>query len=207
MTNPRPKELMNKTGKMIPAENVRLDHWKKHLLVEEVFTAVMDLNERMTKIKEKLYRKIWQYEKWLVKFNEVDQEVDFQNLTLTNYSGTKKIVIETGTLAVEFDENIQVAKVLIDKCIASWGKESHHNIKIIIDKAFRVGTKGMISKNDVLGLLQYKILDKDWKQAMDLITKSIVEKVKKEYIKFQYRENNKAGWKTLNLNFSSIELD
>jgi hypothetical protein len=205
----KPTVLINSRGNAIPIENVRKDHVKKHLLVEDVFDRALDLETRIKKVKVSMRKKIDKYLRQLAKKNKVENpefEDVFEDVILTNYPGTLQIQVKNSSI-IDFDENLSLAKTKIDSCFERWGKNTHQNIKIIVDKFFRVGKKGFINKNAILSLFQFRIDDAEWNEAMELIKNSIHETSKKEYTMLRYRDDNKSKWKNLNLNFSSVEVE
>jgi hypothetical protein len=198
-----PKELKNNRGNVIPVENIRTDLIKKHLLVNDIFDIANALQDRMEKEKAKIYKKIQAYEKWIAKKNGVE-DAAFENLNLSNYDGSICISIYNNSV-VEFDEKIQLAKQKIDKCISRWGAGAPGEIKILIDKFFKVGKKGLLNKQAIFSLFQLKIEDPEWLDAMKIIQDSITDSAKKEYLVIKHRNTNKDEWQNLNLNFSSLD--
>ena len=142
---------------------------------------------------------------WIIKYNNLT-DIDFKNITLTNYDGTKQISIKSSKV-IDFDENLQLAKQKIDECFAKWGAESHPNIKAVVDKYFKVDKKGVLNKNAILGLFKFQMNDKDWDEAMRLIQLSIVDDESREYLMLRTRKNKDADWELVNLNLSSISVD
>ncbi len=194
--------LTDPEGREIPATIINESRIRKHKLVEDIFEKAERIEEKMKQTKSSFHDKISQYKSWLLKKNKLNDS--FENLTLSNYSGTKQIQILSHRV-IEFDEKIQLAKQKIDACLLSWGKESHPHLKVLIDRLFKTNNNGMLNKNSVIGLFQYNIKDKQWNEAMNLIKESIVESHRKEYFILKKRNNSKDSWHTINLNFSSIK--
>jgi len=200
-----PEELANFKGNPVPIELVREDHLKRHLVVENIFDDVLKFEKRLKKFKSTILNKIIKYEDWITKHNDVE-DAKFENITLTNYEGTKQVMIKSGAF-IDFDENLSLAKAKIDKCFKKWGNKSHPNLKAVIDHYFRIDKKGFINKKAILGLFQFEMNDKDWEAAMELIRKSIVETAKKEYLMVRVRADINSNWEAINLNLSSIEAE
>lgn len=109
------------------------------------------------------------------------------NIQLLSFDGRYKVVKSIGEYIV-FDERLQVAKTLIDKCISSWTTESSANIRALINHAFQVDKQGKISTERVLSLRRLNIDDDDWKMAMDAISDSVQVTGSKEYIRVYERK-------------------
>lgn len=199
------KYLVNSSGKEVPVNLVRRDHLKRHETVESIFNAAGRYEKQLKRFKEKMLIKIDNYREWLALHNKVD-EPEWENLTLTNYPGTLQVVIKSNKV-IEFDETLQLAKAKIDSCISNWSEGTNQNIKTLVDTYFRVGQKGLINKQAIFGLFRLNINEPEWKEAMELIRKSISEASRKEYFMIRHRRHSKDEWKTLNLNFSSVEVD
>jgi hypothetical protein len=45
---------------------------------------------------------------------------------------------------IQFTEEIEAAKALINQCIARWSEGANDNIRAIVDRAFSKDTKGQI---------------------------------------------------------------
>lgn len=200
-----PQQLANSRGNLIDIELVRPEHLKKHEAVETVFKEVEKLLDRMTKSKKKIIKKIIAYLAWQAKRNGID-DPQWEDVNLSNYPTTMRIMIKNNT-SIEFDENLQLARKKIDECLDEWTSKANPNIKAIIDRAFKVGKKGFIDKGNIFGLFQLNITHPKWLEAMNLIRASMNETGKKEYVMFQKRDHQKAEFKTVNLNFSSLDVE
>lgn len=198
-----PPEMLDGRGKMITTGVIREEHLVKHFSVERMFKKVASIENQLGKAKAQIMRELEKYQNWIVKYNNME-DAKFENLTLANYSNTLQVQMKTNNDIVEFDENLQLAKVKIDSCFARWGEASHQNLKVLVDDYFKVGKKGLVNKNSILGLFKFDMKDTEWDEAMELIKKSIVTRVKRSYIMFRYRDSIEEEWNTKNLNFSSI---
>ena len=69
---------------------------------------------------------------------------------------------------ITFNEQIQVAKQLIDEYLDELTKDSNPELKTIVSAAFRL-RQGRIDVKSVLKLREYNINDERWKKAMDII--------------------------------------
>lgn len=125
------------------------------------------------------------------------------NITLVNIDSTKKIQINVAEF-IQFDEKLQVAKNLIDKCIAKWIDGSRDEIKALVNFAFEVDKQGRVSKDRVLTLRKVHIQDEDWQNAMQAINDSIVVTNSKTYIKFYERKDSYSQWQHVSLNIAAL---
>jgi hypothetical protein len=63
-----------------------------------------------------------------------------------------------------FDEKLQIAKAKIDKVITSRSEGSDDLIVALVNRAFRVDSKGEVDAREMVGLRQYKCEDPLWKR-------------------------------------------
>ncbi|HIS14745.1 MAG TPA: DUF3164 family protein [Candidatus Ornithospirochaeta stercorigallinarum] len=71
-------------------------------------------------------------------------------------------------MILTFNEQIQVAKQLIDDYLDELTKDSNPELRTIVSAAFRL-RQGRIDVKSVLKLREYNISDDRWKKAMDII--------------------------------------
>ena len=112
------------------------------------------------------------------------------NLSLMSFDGRFKVVVAQQD-SITFDERLQVAKALIDKCIKKWSGGADANLLALVNDAFQVDKTGNVSIRRVLGLRQLDIDDRDWKKAMDAISESTQVVGSKSYLRVY--ERNAAG--------------
>jgi hypothetical protein len=108
------------------------------------------------------------------------------NLSLLSFDGRFKVVVAQQD-SITFDERLQVAKSLIDKCIKKWSDGVDANLMALVNDAFQVDKAGNVSIRRVLGLRQLDIDDRDWKRAMDAISESTQIVGSKSYLRVYER--------------------
>lgn len=124
------------------------------------------------------------------------------NTTLTNFQGTRKVVVQIQDTLV-FDERLLAAKALIDECIQAWGKGSNANLRVLVNDAFQVDKEGKISTGRVLGLRRHKISDEKWQEAMRAINASVQIASSKPLIRF-YERDEAGAWVAIPLDVAAV---
>ena len=124
------------------------------------------------------------------------------NVTLTSYDGKYKVIVAVND-TIQFNEKLQIAKQLIDKCIANWSEGVNENLRAIVDDAFNVGKSGLVSTSRVLRLRRLNIKDATWKKAMDAITESMQVASSKTYMRF-YERMDDGSYKQIPLDVASL---
>lgn len=123
------------------------------------------------------------------------------NLTLFSFDGRFKVQVANQD-NISFDERLQVAKTLIDKCIKKWSDGADANLLALVNDAFQVDKAGNVSIRRVLGLRQLDIEDRDWKKAMDAISESIQVVGSKRYVRV-YERDGAGDYKPISLDVAS----
>lgn len=111
------------------------------------------------------------------------------NMTFMSHDGQYKIIVAVNENIV-FDERLQIAKNLIDECIADWSQDSRDEIKALVQDAFYVGKSGNLNKNRILGLRRLDIHDERWMKAMQAISDSVQVDGSKQYIRIYQRNKS-----------------
>lgn len=122
------------------------------------------------------------------------------NLSLISFDGRYKVVVANQDY-ITFDERLQIAKAIIDKCIKKWSDGSTPEILALVNDAFQVDRAGNVSIRRILGLRQLDIADKDWKKAMDAISESLQVTGSKSYLRV-YERDDQGEYKPIALDVS-----
>lgn len=125
------------------------------------------------------------------------------NVTLTSFDGRFKVERAVQETLV-FDERLQVAKQIIDKCVHRWAKGANANIQALVNHAFQVDKQGNVSTARVLGLRQLDIKDADWDQAMTAIADSMKSTASKSYVRFYERNDATGQYEAISLNAATV---
>jgi molybdopterin-biosynthesis enzyme MoeA-like protein len=171
--------------------------------VEDIFKQAEELQKRMLQFKELSFSKVEDYMSLLANEYNVDFSDSKGNITLTNYDGTLKI-LKTIHSFIKFDEKLQIAKALIDKCITKWSDGSREELKTLVNFAFEVDKQGKVSTERILGLRRIGIEDEDWQNAMQAITDSLEVTRSKAYIRLYKRNNEYENWQQFSLDLATV---
>ncbi|MDR3684744.1 MAG: DUF3164 family protein [Geothrix sp.] len=124
------------------------------------------------------------------------------NLTLMSFDGRFKVVLAQQD-NISFDERLQVAHSLIQKCIKKWSEGADSNLLALVNDAFQVDKAGNVSIRRVLGLRSLDINDTHWKKAMDAIAESVQVTGSKSYIRV-YERNEAGDYLPISLDMSGV---
>lgn len=125
------------------------------------------------------------------------------NVTLTSYDGNFKIQRSIAE-HISFDERLQVAKELVDKCIHRWAEGARVEIQALVNHAFQVDASGRVSTSRVLTLRRLDIQDEEWKVAMQAISDSLQVVGSKSYIRVYRRVGDSDRWEPIALDVAGV---
>ena len=173
-------------------------------MVKEIVAQSLEANKRLTEMKKEFFKTVEAFvelsaEKYGVKFGGKKG-----NMTFISYDGKYKVLVAVNEDVI-FDERLQIAKDLIDKCINDWSKGSRDEIKALVQDAFYVGKSGNLNKNRILGLRRLDIKDERWQKAMQAISDSVQVTGSKQYIRIYVRNKDDAEkYDLLNLEVATV---
>ena len=189
-------------GDAIPVKYIDPIDKKRDRMVNRLVKKATDISGRLSDLSEQIDAET---EKFM---NEAEAKYDMKirtekgNKQFTDFSNTMKIELKMANF-IDFDERLQMAKSLIDKCIKKWSGESDDKIRILVEHAFKVDKKGNLDKRRILGLKNLRIKDDDWKKAMKLIGESVTVVSRKRYVKFSVKDD-KGNWVHVPLDISDV---
>ncbi|WP_201290172.1 DUF3164 family protein [Stenotrophomonas sp. 364] len=123
------------------------------------------------------------------------------NVTLMSFDGRYKVVRQIQE-SIRFDERLQAAKALIDMCLVEWTEGARHELRAIINDAFRVDQQGNIRTTQVLGLRRLPIEDPRWLRAMAAIGDAVQIVGSKAYVR-AYERDEQGRYQAIALDMAS----
>jgi len=195
--------LQNAQGHLVPEDKIRpLDRLRNDLVQEIIHKSVV-MQDAMRDFKTEILSDVHCFIDLAAEEYDTKMGGKKGNISLVSFNGDYKVMLTVAdTLA--FDERLQVAKVLIDKCIHDWTKDSNTNIKALIEHAFQADKQGNINTSRVLGLLKLEIDDASWKDAMRALKDSISIISSKSYIRLYQRKNADEKFEQISLDMAAL---
>lgn len=182
--------LEDAQGRLVPVAAVKPIDLKRHEAVTSIMADTFKERDRLVEFKKSIWLRVQDFLAESAKDSGARKFGGTKgNVTLTSFDGRFKVMVAVND-TIQFNEKLQVAKQLIDKCIANWSKGANENLRAIVDDAFNVGKSGLVSTSRVLGLRRLDIKDATWKKAMDAITESMQVASSKTYMRFYERQED-----------------
>ena len=195
--------LEDAQGRLVPVSAIKPIDLKRHEAVSAIMAETFKERDRLIEFKKSIWLRVQDFLAESAKDSGAKKYGGAKgNVTLTSFDGKFKVMVAVND-TIQFNEKLQVAKQLIDKCIASWSEGANENLRAIVDDAFNVGKSGLVSTSRVLGLRRLNIKDPTWKKAMDAITESMQVASSKTYMRFYERQED-GSYKKIPLDVANL---
>ena len=195
--------LEDPQGRKVPVGIIKPIDLKRHEAVYEIMRDTFAERDRLIEFKRGIWVKVQDFLAESAKDSGAKKLGGAKgNVTLTSFDGKYKVIVAVND-TIQFNEKLQVAKQLIDKCIAEWSEGANENLRAIVDDAFNVGKSGLVSTSRVLGLRRLNIKDATWKKAMDAISESMQVASSKTYMRF-YERMQDGSYKQIPLDVAAL---
>jgi len=189
---------LNNITKKAVKDNLK---FQKDQLIDDLSQKAEYLQLELKNFKAYCFQRIEEYMKEVSsKYN-----INFSskgNLNITNSDGNYRVCKNVQEYIV-LDEKLQIAKLLIDKCLNKWSEGGSVELKKVVDLAFSVDKRGKLNIPRVLSLRKLDIEDKDWQQAMQAISDSIDTVNSKHFVRV-YKKNYKNEWQSISLDIAKM---
>jgi hypothetical protein len=174
-------------GRQVPEEMVKDVDKRRDETVHAIAARALEMKAALEEFKKKIRDDIMSFVEVSAGKYGVKWGGRKGNVALATYDGQYKLVVAMND-NITFDERLQVAKELINKCVKRWSDGSRPEILMLINDAFQVDKAGKISTSRVLGLRRLDIQDADWKKAMEAINDSLQVTGTKQYLRIYERD-------------------
>ncbi len=199
--------MLNARGGLDPVAIVKDVDKLRDDMVHEIVNESIQKHKELQEMKKKFFSTIDAFVRLSAEKYNLNYGGKKGNMTFLSYDGMYKVVVSVNE-NIFFDERLQIAKELIDKCIQDWATDSRNEIKALIQDAFYVGKSGKLDKNRILGLRRLDIQDERWQKAMTAISDSIQIAGSREYIRIYERDpNNSDKYNLINLDIAALDCE
>ena len=196
-----PGYLEDAKGRLVPVAQVKAEDKLEDQLVGTIMDYATALSAQIARFKGHCFDDIGAFMALLAEQYGGKRGGRKGNMTFTSFDGTMKVQVQVAD-RLSFGPQLQVAKGLIDECIADWSDGSRAEIRTLVDHAFNVDKEGQISREAIFALRRVEIDDGRWRGAMQAITDSIRVIGSKTYIRFYRRETPQGGWQAVTIDLA-----
>lgn len=188
-------------GRLVPESLVKPADKLQDQLVRKMMGYADELSAQIARFKAHSFEDVGAFLALLAEQYDDKRGGAKGNVTLTSFDGLLKVQVAVAD-QMTFGPELQVAKNLIDACIAEWAEGANVNIRALVEHAFRVDKEGQVSREAIFALRRVAIEDDRWKQAMAAIADSIRVEGTKSYVRFHRRAKPTDRWDAVTLDIA-----
>ena len=124
----------------------------------------------------------------------------------TSYDGRLKVQVQVQD-RITFGPELQVARELVNECLADWAADSQPEARAIIQDAFSVDKRGSVNREAVFRMRRLQIDDERWKRAQQAVSDSIRVEGAKAHVRLYMRPTPEAKWIQVPINIAADWTD
>lgn len=156
----------------------------RHELVTKLFPMAEAEEARLISLKRLALTEMHAYRDMMMEEYGIKVTGSLGGFSLRSECGTMLVKLDI-TSHITFTEELQSAKALIDRFLEEELKKGGSPyVAAIVEKVFRINSKGRLDTYGILGLQSHKFDDSLWKQAMKAIDDAICRDSSTSYIRF-----------------------
>ncbi|MGQ9370561.1 DUF3164 family protein [Azospirillum sp. A39] len=197
-----PGYMKDGKGRLVPDALVKPEDKLEDQLVDKLMGYAETLSAQIGRFKGHTFDDVGAFLDLLKEKYGASRGGQKGNMTFTSYDGCKKVQVAVAD-TLTFGPGLQVAKGLIDECIAEWASDANANIRVLVEHAFRVDKEGQVSREAIFALRRINIEDARWQSAMAAIADSVRVEGSKTYVRFYRRPDPQARWEPVSLDVAS----
>lgn len=197
-----PGYMADPKGRLVPEALVKPTDKLQDQLVRKLMSYADELSAQIARFKAHTFDDVGAFLALLAEQYQDQRGGAKGNITLTSYDGLQKVQVAVAD-HMSFGPELQVAKSLIDACIAEWAADANVNIRALVEHAFRVDKEGQVSREAIFALRRVAIEDDRWQQAMAAIADSVRVEGTKTYVRFYRRQTAEARWEAVTIDLAS----
>jgi len=193
--------LKDAKGRLVP-ESMIMDHQRmEDDLVRKIMGYAVGLSDQIARFQAHTFDDMAAFMDLLQEKYGMSKGGKKGNVTFTSFDGCLRVQINIQD-HLEFGPELQIAKGLIDECIADWSSEMSDKIAALVNHAFNVDKAGQVNREALFSLRRLDIDDPKWRRAVTAINDSIRTIGSKAYIRFYRRDNVEAHWQTVTIDLA-----
>ncbi|KAI5914608.1 DUF3164 family protein [Thauera sp. 2A1] len=195
--------LRNAAGHLVPIDQVREQDLLRDEVARNLAQQAVALHNMLASFKARALADIADLVRIAGERYDVKLGGTKGNVTVTTYDGEYKIQRAIAE-RIEFTEELEAAKELINQCIDRWSQGANPHIRALVDRAFRTDTKGQIKTAAVLELFRLDIDDEEWLRAMQAIRDSIQSTGTATYVRVYRRIGTSEQYVAIPLDLAAV---
>lgn len=198
------KYRTNAAGYLVPESEVKDIDKLRDDTVAKIVAHAHELRREMQKFKNQTFADIDAFMQLSAEQYNTQWGGKRGNVSLLSYDGRYKVQLSVDD-KIEFGEQLQVAKQLVDACIHEWTDGSNARVRALIEHAFQTDKAGKINTGRVLNLMSLKIDDdENWTTAMAALRDSITVVATTKYLRIYQRIGKTKNYRQISLDIAGL---
>ena len=194
--------MRNSSGHLVPLVKVRAEHLLEDQTVRNIIGFAEDLSARIKRFRGHTFDDVATFVEILAEKYKGKRGGAKGNTTITSFDGCLKVVIAVQE-QLSFGPELQVAKELVDECIAAWSDGATPELLALVSHAFQVDKEGRINRAALFQLRRLDIEREPWPQAMAALADAIRVIGSREYVRFYKRPNPRGRWEAIPIDLAA----
>ena len=128
------------------------------------------------------------------------------NCTFHSYDGRLKVTLHIQD-TITFGPELQIAKTIIDECVAAWSDGASDELLALVQHAFQVDKQGQVNRAAIVQLRRLNIDDPRWTQVRQAISDSMRMRGSKVYLRLAWRPSPEAAWRPVPIDLAGEWTD
>ena len=191
-------------GRLTPFDMVSAKDQLQDELVRRVVYYGRELSERIARFRGHTMDDIGAFDALLeAEYGGHTRRSVKGNRTYMSFDGCFKVQVQVAE-RVAFGPELQVARDLVDECLADWSSDARDEIRALVTHAFNVDKEGEISRGAIYSLLRLDIEDDRWQRAMTAIRDAMRVVGSKNYIRIYRRNDADAPWEPVTVDLAKV---
>jgi len=195
--------MKNARGHLIPLGDVREQDLLRDEAARSLAEEAIELSAQLKAFKAKALGDIIDLVRIAGERYDVALGGKKGNISISTYDGEFKVQ-RTVADRIQFTEEIEAAKALLNSCIERWSEGANPHIRVIVDRAFSTDSKGQLKTAAVLDLMRVDIDDAEWLRAMEAIKDSIQTTGTATYIRVYRRVGDSDQYEAVPLDLAAV---
>lgn len=189
-------------GDLRKETNIKETDLLEDQLVQKILGYADDLSEQIARFKGHTFDDVHAFLDLLSEKYDARKGGAKGNITFMSFDGTAKVQVAVADY-IQFGPELQIAKDLIDECIADWATDARDEIRALVNHAFNVDKEGQVNRAALFNLRNIRIDDDRWKRAVDAINDSIRITGSKRYVRFYRRPTAQDKWQAVTIDLAA----
>ncbi|TDT88074.1 uncharacterized protein DUF3164 [Azorhizobium sp. AG788] len=189
-------------GHLVPVDLVKPQDALEDQTVRKIIRYADDLSARIARFRGHTFDDVASFVSILAERYGATRGGAKGNTTLTSFDGCLKVVVQVQDV-LTFGPELQVAKAIVDECVAAWSDGAPAEVRALVQHAFQTDREGRINRAALFSLRRLKIERAPWPRAMAALDDAIRVVGSREYVRFYRRANARAKWEPITIDLAS----